>query len=172
MPGKVLTALYCDKESWKWRLEFNGVHIVPTSIWTALPSERRVGVNTVTRQLDGFGEENGGLLRVYSGSGFWCTVVLVTELDVGAVSSGLLVNYLWVGWARGTINFHFWETHSILLDFVEPIRAHGKKKKKKAKYLTSTKTCFHIQPSHNKAMMWLLPWYDSHVGCHLGLMWH
>lgn len=48
----------------------------------------------MTRQLDSFGGESEGLLRVYSGSGFWCTVVLVTELDVGAVSSGLLVNYL------------------------------------------------------------------------------
>lgn len=41
---------------------------------------------------------------------------------------------------RGTINLHFWESHSILLDFVEPIRAHGQKKRQTRKYLTSTKS--------------------------------
>lgn len=29
----------------------------------------------------------------------------------------------------GTINFHFWESHSTLLDFIEPIRVQVKLKK-------------------------------------------
>lgn len=56
----------------------------------------------------------------------------------------------------GTINFHFWESHSTLLDFVEPIRIQGKKEKKKGanqKVFNKRKKCFHIQLSHNTAIM-------------------
>lgn len=55
-------------------------------------------------------------------------------MKVGAWGMGFLVNVPLftsrVGWG-GTINFHFWESHSILLDFVEPIRVQGKKKEGK-----------------------------------------
>lgn len=98
------------------------------------------GVNTANRDLESFSEEKGGL--------FGCTLAAVLAysgtgngMKVGAVDLGFLVNVPLftsrVGW-EGTINFHFWESHLILLDFVEPIRVRGtggekKKRKEKAK---------------------------------------
>lgn len=54
----------------------------------------------------------------------------------------------------GTINFHFWERHSTLLDFIEPIRVQVKlKKTANQKVFNKRKKCFHIQLSHNTAIM-------------------
>lgn len=39
-----------------------------------------------------------------------------------------MYRYLRVGGLRGTINFPFWESHSLLLDFVEAIRAEARKR--------------------------------------------
>lgn len=58
------------------------------------------------------------------------------------------------GLRGGTINFHFWESHLILLDFVEPIReTHTQKKGANQKVFNKRKKCFHIQLSHNTAIM-------------------
>lgn len=66
---------------------------VPTSIWTiCVELEGFRGVNTVSRQLEGFNEEKGG-------GCFRCTLAAVWAYSspgngrkVGVVSSGFLVN--------------------------------------------------------------------------------
>lgn len=63
------------------------------------------------------------------GDCFRCTLAAVWAYSsagngrkVGVVSSGFLGKCAIIygsGGLRGTINFHFWESHSTLLDFVE-----------------------------------------------------
>lgn len=97
------------------------------------------------------------------GDCFGCTLAAVLAYSVtgngmklGAVRLGFFGKCAIIyesGGLRGTIKFHFWESHSILLDFVEPIRAQGKKKKANQKVFNKRKKCFHIQLSHNTAIM-------------------